>query len=172
MKGKDFSPVHVRTRKIAQGKETIYLDIVMDGMRKKEYLGLYLVPENTRADKIANRATMRIAEEIKAKRLVELIAKQYWIDAGYDAGAAVIPFVPAGVSKVVKGGTKVAKGLGEVSSTRKGLKNADAIAEGRKFEADELKRAIGDGKNVSSQTRLFPKMERETLRVIELMRIS
>ena len=73
MKGKDFSPVHVRTRKIAQGKETIYLDIVMDGMRKKEYLGLYLVPENTRADKIANRATMRIAEEIKAKRLVELI---------------------------------------------------------------------------------------------------
>lgn len=44
------------------------------------------------------------------------------IDAGYDAGAAVIPFVPAGVSKVVKGGTKVAKGLGEVSSTRKGLK--------------------------------------------------
>lgn len=34
------------------------------------------------------------------------------------------------VSKVVKGGTKVAKGLGEVSSTRKGLKNADAIAEG------------------------------------------
>lgn len=102
----------------------------MDGMRKKEYLGLCLVPENTRADKIANRATMRIAEEIKAKRLIELIAKQYWIDAGYDAGAAVIPFVPAGVSKVVKGGTKVAKGLGEVSSTRKGLKNADAIAEG------------------------------------------
>lgn len=130
MKGKDFSPVHVRTRKIAQGKETIYLDIVMDGIRKKEYLGLYLVAENTRADKIANRATMRIAEEIKAKRLVELIAKQYWIDAGYDAGAAVIPFVPAGVSKVVKGGTKVAKGLGEVSSTRKGLKNADAIAKG------------------------------------------
>lgn len=88
MKKKDFSPVHLRTKKIAQGRES------------------------------------------KAKRLVELIAKQYWIDAGYDAGAAVIPFVPAGVSKVVKGGTKVAKGLGEVSSTRKGLKNADAIAEG------------------------------------------
>ena len=81
MKKKDFSPVHLRTKKIAQGRES------------------------------------------KAKRLVELIAKQYWIDAGYDAGAAVIPFVPAGVSKV-------AKGLGEVSSTRKGLKNADAIAEG------------------------------------------
>lgn len=130
MKCKDCIPVHVRTRKIAQGRESIFLDILINGLRRREHLGLYLVPENTRADKIANRATMRIAEEIKAKRLVELIAKQYWIDAGYDAGAAVIPFVPAGVSKVVKGGTKVAKGLGEVSSTRKGLKNADAIAEG------------------------------------------
>ena len=37
--------------------------------------------------------------------------------AGYDAGAAVIPFVPAGVSKVVKGGTKVAKGLADVKLT-------------------------------------------------------
>lgn len=130
MKKKDFSPVHLRTKEIAQGRESIFLDILINGLRRREHLGLYLVPENTRADKIANRATMRIAEEIKAKRLVELIAKQYWIDAGYDAGAAVIPFVPAGVSKVVKGETKVAKGLGEVSSTRKGLKNADAIAEG------------------------------------------
>lgn len=130
MKKKDFSPVHLRTKKIAQGRESIFLDILINGLRRREHLGLYLVPENTRADKIANRATMRIAEEIKAKRLVELIAKQYWIDAGYDAGAAVIPFVPAGVSKVVKGGTKVAKGLGEVSSTHKGLKNVDAIAEG------------------------------------------
>ena len=109
---------------------SVYLDIVKDGARIRENLGLYLVPEKTRADKAINRATMRIAEEIKAKCLIELIAKQYWIDAGYDACAAVIPFVPTGVSKVVKGGTKVAKGLGEVSSTRKGLKNADAIAEG------------------------------------------
>ena len=130
MKCKDCIPVHVRTRKIAQGKMSVYLDIVKDGARIRENLGLYLVPEKTRADKAINRATMRIAEEIKAKRLVELIAKEYRIDAGYDAGAAVIPFVPAGVSKVVKGGTKVAKGLGEVSSIRKGLKNADAIAEG------------------------------------------
>lgn len=127
MKCKDCIPVHVRTRKIAQGRESIFLDILINGLRRREHLGLYPVPENTRADKIANRATMRIAEEIKAKRLVELIAKQHWIDAGYDAGAAVIPFVPAGVSKVVNGGTKVAKGLGEVSSTRKGLKNAEAI---------------------------------------------
>lgn len=73
MKNLDFSPVHLRTKKISQGKESIYLDIVKDGMRKKEFLGLYLVPEKTRADKVMNRATMKTAEEIKAKRIVELI---------------------------------------------------------------------------------------------------
>lgn len=73
MKNIDFSPVHLRTKKIAHGKESIYLDIVKDGVRRKEYLGLYLVPEQTRADKMINRATLKTAEEIKAKRLIELL---------------------------------------------------------------------------------------------------
>lgn len=58
MKKKDFSPVHLRTKKIAQGRESIFLDILINGLRRREHLGLYLVPENTRADKIANRATI------------------------------------------------------------------------------------------------------------------
>ena len=69
----DFSPVHLRTKKIAQGKKSLYLDIVKDGVRMREFLGLHLVPEKTRVDKTANRAVMRAAEEIKAKRLVELL---------------------------------------------------------------------------------------------------
>ena len=73
MKNIDFSPVHLRTKKIAHGKESIYLDIVKDGVRRKEYLSLYLVPEQTRADKVINRATLKTAEEIKAKRLIELL---------------------------------------------------------------------------------------------------
>ena len=73
MKNIDFSPVHLRTKKIAHGKESIYLDIVKDGVRRKEYLGLYLVPEQTRADRVINRATLKTAEEIKAKRLIELL---------------------------------------------------------------------------------------------------
>ena len=73
MKNIDFSPVHLRTKKIAHGKESIYLDIVKDGVRRKEFLGLYLVPEQTRADKVINRATLKTAEEIKAKRLIELL---------------------------------------------------------------------------------------------------
>ena len=73
MKNLEFSPVHLRTKKIAQGKESIYLDIVKDGIRKKEFIGLYLIPEKTRADKVINRATMKMAEEIRAKRIVELM---------------------------------------------------------------------------------------------------
>lgn len=73
MNRNEFSPVHLRTKKIAHGKESLYLDIVKDGVRRKECLGLYLVPEVTRADKVVNRATMKAAEEIKAKRLVELL---------------------------------------------------------------------------------------------------
>ena len=73
MKKHDFSPVHLRTKKIANGRETIYLDIVNDGVRVRENLKLYLVPELTRADKMVNRATMAKAEEIKAKRLLELL---------------------------------------------------------------------------------------------------
>lgn len=73
MKKHDFSPVHLRTKKIANGRQTIYLDIVNDGVRVRENLKLYLVPELTRADKMVNRATMAKAEEIKAKRLLELL---------------------------------------------------------------------------------------------------
>ena len=73
MKNNDFCPVHVRTRKIANGKKSVYLDIVKDGERIRENLGLYLIPEQTRADKVINRVTMKTAEEIKAKRLIELL---------------------------------------------------------------------------------------------------
>ncbi len=80
-----FSPVHLRTKKIAQGRESIFLDIVKDGVRRKEYLGLYLVPEKTRGDKVANRATMKTAEEIRAKRIVELLEDKLPF-AGKNAG--------------------------------------------------------------------------------------
>lgn len=68
-----YSPVHLRTKKLAHGRVSLYLDIVKDGVRTREYLGLYLVPEKTRGDKVANRASLMTAEEIRAKRMVELI---------------------------------------------------------------------------------------------------
>lgn len=73
MKNTDLSPVRLRTKNLSSGRVSLYLDIVKENERRKEYLGLYLVPELNKADKNANKATMKIAEEIKAKRTVELI---------------------------------------------------------------------------------------------------
>lgn len=54
------------------GITSLYLDIYLDGKRSYEYLKLYLVPEKNRADKEKNRSTLALAEDIRAKRMVEL----------------------------------------------------------------------------------------------------
>lgn len=51
----------------------MYLDIVRDGVRKREFLKLYLLPETDKGAKSANKAVMRMAEEIKAKRTLEVM---------------------------------------------------------------------------------------------------
>ena len=72
MKKNVFSPVHIRTKKLSDGRESVYLDTCYDGQRVKEYLGIYLVPETNRADKAANKSTMQLAEDIRARRIVEI----------------------------------------------------------------------------------------------------
>ena len=62
--------VKVRTKKLANGNESIYLDIYSDGRRKYEYLKLYLLPG--RENKTKNKETMAFANAIKAKRIVEI----------------------------------------------------------------------------------------------------
>ena len=54
------------------GNTTLYLDIYINGTRSYEYLKLYLVPEITRADREKNKETMRLADAIRSKRVVEL----------------------------------------------------------------------------------------------------
>lgn len=64
MNKKEYGPVHVRTKKLSDGRQSVYLDTCIEGQRIKEYLGLYLVPENNRTDKSANKATMQLVEDI------------------------------------------------------------------------------------------------------------
>ncbi len=70
---REFSPIHLRTKKLANGRRSLFLDMVKGGVRLREYLGMQLVAEVTRGDKAVNKAVMRAAEEVKAKRYVELI---------------------------------------------------------------------------------------------------
>ena len=69
--------IHLRKRKLATGNTSLYLDVYRNGVRSYEYLKLYLIPEKTRDDKEVNRETLKLAEAIKAKRLVELHNKEY-----------------------------------------------------------------------------------------------
>ena len=69
--------VTLRKRKMPSGNTSLYLDIYKGGRRSYEYLHLYLVPERTRKEKEKNKETFRIAEEVAAKRLLELRSGEY-----------------------------------------------------------------------------------------------
>lgn len=65
-------PVKLRQRKTSKGLTSLYLDIYSRGRRKYEYLHLYLIPEKNRQDKEKNKQTLRLAEAVCAKRIVEI----------------------------------------------------------------------------------------------------
>ena len=83
MKNIYFSPVYLRAKKNASGKNFFFLDIVKDAVRYKESLQFYLVLEVMCADKVVNQKIMRNAKEVKAKRLVELLEGKVSVSYSY-----------------------------------------------------------------------------------------
>lgn len=65
-------PIKIRLKSLADGNKSIYLDIYYKGVRKYEYLKLYLVPEINPVCKEQNKQTMAFAERIKAERIKAL----------------------------------------------------------------------------------------------------
>lgn len=65
-------PIRLRRRTIAGGRQSLYLDIYINGRRSYEYLKLYLVPEKTKEDREANRKALAYAEAVRAQRIVDL----------------------------------------------------------------------------------------------------
>lgn len=65
-------PVRVRTKKLADGSESFYLDIYVDGKRSYEFLKLYLLPEVSQKVKEQNRATRAAVETIKSQRIIDI----------------------------------------------------------------------------------------------------
>lgn len=68
--------ITLRKKKIANGKESLYLDIYvpeLGGKRSKEYLKLYLKTNTTnKNERNINKFTYELAENIRATRLIEL----------------------------------------------------------------------------------------------------
>lgn len=69
---KSKEPVKLRSRLRSNGNRALYLDIYHNGHRKTEYLKLYLIPDNAPGADVQNENTMRAANAIKAKRILQL----------------------------------------------------------------------------------------------------
>lgn len=68
-------PVTLRIREGKSGNKSLYLDIYQNGVRRYEYLKMYLIPEK-RGDeeaKLTNKNTLAAANAIKAQRVKELV---------------------------------------------------------------------------------------------------
>lgn len=66
--------VHINQRPTKGGGFALHLDYRIGGKRVREFLKLYLVPQKTSSDKIKNEETMRLAVEMKNRRIRELDA--------------------------------------------------------------------------------------------------
>lgn len=75
--------VKLRKRLRPSGNTALFLEFYIKGKRTYEYLNLFLVPEKTRADKERNRETLRFAETIRGKRLVEVQNGEYGFEGAY-----------------------------------------------------------------------------------------
>ena len=65
-------PVRIREKRLSDGNISLYLDMYHKGARKKEGLKLYLVPETTSAARMQNSNTRKLAEQIKAQRILDI----------------------------------------------------------------------------------------------------
>ena len=92
-------PVRVRFKKLANGNQSIYLDIYRNGRRTYEFLKLYLVPETSRKDKEKNKETMRLVQAIKAQRIVEIKNGAFDFKAEYSEQTKFFPYYEAMVEK-------------------------------------------------------------------------
>lgn len=72
--------VYLRSRPRKDGTLALFLRATVNGVRKDEYLRLYLVPERTKGDREKNRETLALAESIKAQRIVEIQQMKFGID--------------------------------------------------------------------------------------------
>ena len=64
-------PIKLRKKPLKSGSQSLYLDIYANGIRRYEFLKLYLVPELTKEDKKRNMTTLQLAEAVRSKRVVE-----------------------------------------------------------------------------------------------------
>ncbi len=111
-------PVRLREKKLKDGNRSLYLDIYSNGIRKYEYLKLYLVPELNENAKEANKQTLQIAEQVKSERILALQSRGVsdwdyikkssmpvvvWFEKEYEALILFLVCAIVGVTQVMVG---------------------------------------------------------------------
>ncbi len=81
-------PIRIRYKALNNGNQSIYLDFYYDGRREYEFLKLYLVPETSAAGREANKETLKLANAIKAQKIVELQNNVHGFSIGGQRGKA------------------------------------------------------------------------------------
>ena len=74
--------VRLRSRKLKGGASSLYLDIYSKGMRRYEYLHLYLREERTPNDRNLNAETLRVAEALRARAMIEFQRREGGLPVG------------------------------------------------------------------------------------------
>ena len=92
---------------------SLYLDIYLNGQRSYEYLKLYLIPETNKEDKRRNQETLKLAEAIRAKQLVELQNSEYGFKSPFKEDSNFYEYYVA----IAKNGSRArAWGIGETGT--------------------------------------------------------
>lgn len=83
-------PVRLREKKLKSGNSSLYLDTYRGGVRKYEFLGLYLVPETSEAARIQNANTIQAANAIKSRRILDELNRKAGIRSSTDGGRVLL----------------------------------------------------------------------------------
>lgn len=96
-------PIKLRFKKLANGNQSIFLEQyigytlsesgTVKNQKKYEFLNLYLIPEQTPADKTSNENTLQLANTIKAQRFLALQTQQTGLTTSKKTKINLIDFV-------------------------------------------------------------------------------
>lgn len=86
----DKTPFKLRKRRLADGRESLFLDHVVEGKHEYEFLSLYLVPETTVKAKRENAKTLRQAEKIILAKTEALFDEKAQAEAAKDKSKTLL----------------------------------------------------------------------------------
>lgn len=110
------------------GKTSLYLDIYCNGRREYEYLKLYLIPEHDKEAAKKNRQTIKLAEMIYAKRLLDIENKRFaYISCGDGCNVSCSGSCGGGCSNGCGGGCS------SMAADKPSLNNTDSPADNTDF---------------------------------------